>query len=98
MCGARMASSATPTATCVSAPRRCSISIDAARDHVFGYCLLNDWSAKSIQWFEQVLGPFLGKSFHSSLSPWLVTSEALAPFRKAPVARGENDPPLMAHL
>lgn len=74
------------------------IAVDAAHAHIFGYSLLNDWSAKSIQWFEQVLGPFLGKSFHSSLSPWIVTSEALAPFRKAPVARAENDPPLMAHL
>lgn len=74
------------------------IAVDDAYAHIFGYSLLNDWSAKSIQWFEQVLGPFLGKSFHSSLSPWIVTSEALAPFRKAPVARAENDPPLMAHL
>ncbi|WP_322107155.1 fumarylacetoacetase [Paraburkholderia sp. J41] len=74
------------------------IAIDDAHAHIFGYSLLNDWSAKSIQWFEQVLGPFLGKSFHSSLSPWIVTAEALAPFRKAPVARAENDPPLMAHL
>ncbi|TDQ73569.1 fumarylacetoacetase [Paraburkholderia silvatlantica] len=74
------------------------IAVDDACAHIFGYSLLNDWSAKSIQWFEQVLGPFLGKSFHSSLSPWIVTSEALAPFRKAPVARAENDPPLMAHL
>jgi fumarylacetoacetase len=74
------------------------ISVDDAHAHIFGYSLLNDWSAKSIQWFEQVLGPFLGKSFHSSLSPWIVTSEALAPFRKAPVARAADDPPLMAHL
>ncbi|PXW24762.1 fumarylacetoacetase [Paraburkholderia caballeronis] len=74
------------------------IPIDAAHEHIFGYSLLNDWSAKSIQWFEQVLGPFLGKSFHSSLSPWIVTAEALAPFRKAPVPRAKDDPPLMAHL
>lgn len=74
------------------------INVDEARDHIFGYCLLNDWSAKSIQWFEQVLGPFLGKSFHTSLSPWVVTEEALAPFRKAPPARGAGDPPLMQHL
>lgn len=74
------------------------IAIDDAHAHIFGYSLLNDWSAKSIQWFEQVLGPFLGKSFHSSLSPWIVTAEALAPFRKAPVARAQSDPPPMAHL
>jgi fumarylacetoacetase len=74
------------------------IPVDAAHEHIFGYSLLNDWSAKSIQWFEQVLGPFLGKSFHSSLSPWIVTTEALAPFRKAPVPRAKDDPPLMPHL
>jgi fumarylacetoacetase len=74
------------------------IAVDAAHAHIFGYSLLNDWSAKSIQWFEQVLGPFLGKSFHSSVSPWIVTAEALAPFRKAPPARAENDPPPLAHL
>jgi len=74
------------------------IRIDDARDHIFGYCLLNDWSAKSIQWFEQVLGPFLGKSFHSSLSPWIVTAEALAPFRKAAAPRAAGDPAILAHL
>lgn len=74
------------------------IAIDDARNHVFGYCLLNDWSAKSIQWFEQVLGPFLGKSFHSSVSPWLVTEEALAPFRKAAPSRAAGDPPILPHL
>ncbi|MFM0512187.1 fumarylacetoacetase [Paraburkholderia sp. RL17-373-BIF-A] len=74
------------------------IPVDAAHEHIFGYSLLNDWSAKSIQWFEQVLGPFLGKSFHSSLSPWIVTAEALAPFRKAPVPRAKSDPAPMPHL
>jgi fumarylacetoacetase len=74
------------------------IRIDDAHDHIFGYCLLNDWSAKSIQWFEQVLGPFLGKSFHSSLSPWIVTAEALAPFRKAAAPRAAGDPAILAHL
>jgi fumarylacetoacetase len=74
------------------------IRIDDARDHIFGYCLLNDWSAKSIQWFEQVLGPFLGKSFHSSLSPWIVTAEALAPFHKAAAPRAAGDPAILAHL
>jgi fumarylacetoacetase len=69
-----------------------------ALDHVFGYCLLNDWSAKSIQWFEQVLGPFLGKSFHSSVSPWIVTEEALAPFRIAAPMRAAGDPAVLPHL
>ncbi|HEY4296064.1 MAG TPA: fumarylacetoacetase [Paraburkholderia sp.] len=75
-----------------------AVSIDDARAHIFGYCLLNDWSAKSIQWFEQVLGPFLGKSFHSSVSPWIVTEEALAPFRKAAPARAAGDPAILPHL
>jgi len=75
-----------------------AIPIDEARAHIFGYCLLNDWSAKSIQWFEQVLGPFLGKSFHSSVSPWIVTEEALAPFRKAPPRRAADDPAILPHL
>jgi fumarylacetoacetase len=74
------------------------IPIDRARDHVFGYCLLNDWSAKSIQWWEQVLGPFLGKSFISSISPWIVTEEALLPFRLPAPARGAGDPPLLDYL
>ncbi|MFL9934198.1 fumarylacetoacetase [Paraburkholderia sp. RL18-103-BIB-C] len=75
-----------------------AVSIDNARAHIFGYCLLNDWSAKSIQWFEQVLGPFLGKSFHSSVSPWIVSEEALAPFRKAAPRRTADDPALLPHL
>jgi fumarylacetoacetase len=52
------------------------------REHVFGYVLLNDWSARDIQaWEYQPLGPFLGKSFATSLSPWVVTLDALEPFR-----------------
>jgi fumarylacetoacetase len=74
------------------------IGMEHALDHVFGYCLLNDWSAKSIQWFEQVLGPFLGKSFHSSVSPWIITEEALAPFRIAAPARAAGDPAPLPHL
>ncbi len=58
------------------------IPIDAAREHAFGYVLLNDWSARDIQaWEYQPLGPFLGKSFATSLSPWIVTLDALEPFR-----------------
>ena len=53
-----------------------------ASDHVFGYCLLNDWSARDIQaWEYQPLGPFLAKNFATTISPWIVTDEALAPFR-----------------
>jgi len=67
------------------------IPISAVQDYIFGYCLLNDWSAKSIQWWEQVLGPFLGKSFISSISPWIVTSEALLPFRLPAPLRPAGD-------
>ena len=71
------------------------IPIDSAESHVFGMCLLNDWSARDIQtWEYQPLGPFLSKSFATSISPWIVTMEALAPFRAAGAARhaGEPDP------
>jgi fumarylacetoacetase len=74
------------------------IPIDQARDHIFGYCLLNDWSAKSIQWWEQVLGPFLGKSFITSISPWIVTEDALLPFRLPAPERLAGDPPPLPHL
>jgi fumarylacetoacetase len=74
------------------------VLLDDAGDHLFGYALLNDWSAKSVQWWEQMLGPFLGKSFMSSLSPWVVTSEALAPFASAAPARPAAAPPLLPHL
>ena len=58
------------------------IPIDRAEDHVGGVCLVNDWSARDIQrWEYQPLGPFLGKNFATSISPWMVTVEALAPFR-----------------
>ena len=63
------------------------IPIGASDQHVFGMCLLNDWSARDIQaWEYQPLGPFLGKSFLTSISPWVVTMEALAPFRMPMVA------------
>jgi fumarylacetoacetase len=59
-----------------------TIAIDAIRDHVYGYLLLNDWSARDIQAWESVpLGPLLGKSFATSISPWLVSLDALEPFR-----------------
>jgi len=75
------------------------IPIAQAQDHVAGLCLLNDWSARDIQaWEYQPLGPFLAKSFHTTISPWIVTAEALAPFRAAQPARGTDDPPLLPYL
>jgi len=70
-----------------------SISIDEAEQHIFGFCLVNDWSARDIQsWEYQPLGPFLAKSFATTISPWIVPLEALAPFRVASNARGDGDP------
>jgi len=60
------------------------IAVDAADAHVFGICMLNDWSARDIQFWEMApLGPFLGKNFATTVSPWIVTMEALAPYRQA---------------
>jgi len=74
------------------------ISIEDAEDHVFGMCLFNDWSARDIQaWEYQPLGPFLAKSFASTISPWIVTLEALAPYRLA-FSRPENDPKPLPYL
>jgi fumarylacetoacetase len=68
------------------------IALEQAESHVFGLTLFNDWSARDIQgWEYQPLGPFLSKNFASTLSPWIVTMEALAPFRR-PFARPEGDP------
>ncbi|RXJ73210.1 fumarylacetoacetase [Veronia nyctiphanis] len=59
-----------------------TISIEDAEGHVFGFCLFNDWSARDLQaWEYQPLGPFLAKNFASTVSPWIVTTEALAPYR-----------------
>jgi fumarylacetoacetase len=70
-----------------------------AWDHIFGFCLVNDWSARDIQsWEYQPLGPFLAKSFATSVSPWIVTAEALAPFRVQPLARDAGDPAPLPHL
>ncbi|MDB5915207.1 MAG: fumarylacetoacetase [Ramlibacter sp.] len=74
------------------------VPLDQAGEHIFGYVLLNDWSAKSVQWWEQMLGPFLGKSFMSSISPWVVTAEALAPFAMRAPARRPEAPPLLPYL
>ncbi len=75
------------------------VSISEAADHIFGLCLLNDWSARDIQrWEYQPLGPFLAKSFGTSISPWIVTAEALAPFRAPAFPRPEGDPPPLPYL
>ena len=74
-------------------------SLEEAEEHVFGLCLLNDWSARDIQkWEYQPLGPFLSKSFATSISPWIVTLDALAPFRAPRFARAEGDPAPLPHL
>lgn len=74
------------------------ISIENAEDHVFGICIFNDWSARDIQgWEYQPLGPFLSKNFASTISPWIVTTEALAPF-KSQWTRDEADPQPMPYL
>jgi fumarylacetoacetase len=76
-----------------------TIPVGTAAGHVFGYCLLNDWSARDVQaWEYQPLGPFLGKNFATTISPWLVTAEALAPFHTAAFARPEGDPAPLPHL
>ncbi|WP_332686389.1 fumarylacetoacetase [Bosea sp. (in: a-proteobacteria)] len=75
------------------------IAIDAAAQHIAGLCLLNDWSARDIQaWEYQPLGPFLAKSFTTTISPWIVTAEALAPFRIAQPPRPEGDPAPLPYL
>src|SRR5947209_3581846 len=75
------------------------IPIGEAGEHIFGLGLVNDWSARDIQqWESQPLGPFLGKSFGSTVSPWIVTTEALAPFRIAQPARPAGDPRPLPHL
>ncbi|HXJ42611.1 MAG TPA: fumarylacetoacetase [Bryobacteraceae bacterium] len=75
------------------------IPIGEAEDHLFGVCLLNDWSARDIQaWEYQPLGPFLAKNFATSISPWIVTREALEPFRRAVAPRTEGDPEVLPHL
>jgi fumarylacetoacetase len=74
------------------------ISIADAEAHIFGLCLLNDWSARDLQaWEYQPLGPFLGKNFATTISPWIVTVQALAPFR-VPHARPEGSPPPLPYL
>ena len=74
------------------------IAIEKAEDHVFGLTLFNDWSARDIQaWEYQPLGPFLSKNFASTLSPWIVTMEALSPFRQE-FKRPDGEPQPLAYL
>lgn len=73
-----------------------SISVEDAEDHIFGKVIFNDWSARDIQGWEYVpLGPFLGKNFASTISPWIVTMEALEPFRCESI---KQDPPVLPYL
>jgi fumarylacetoacetase len=75
------------------------VAIDKAREHLFGLCLVNDWSARDIQsWEYQPLGPFLSKSFATTVSPWVVTLDALEPFRVPAYERPAEDPPPLPYL
>ena len=72
------------------------IHVDEAKDHIFGYVLLNDWSARDLQTWEYVpLGPFTAKNFGTSISPWIVTPDALTPFK---VKLPEQDPKPLSYL
>lgn len=74
------------------------VAIEQAEQHVFGLCLLNDWSARDIQaWEYQPLGPFLSKNFATTVSPWIVTLQALAPYR-LPAHRPDGDPQPLPYL
>jgi fumarylacetoacetase len=79
-------------------PRGTPISMADAEAHIFGLCLLNDWSARDLQtWEYQPLGPFLAKNFATTISPWIVTLQALAPYR-VPFVRPEGVPPPLPYL
>lgn len=76
-----------------------SVPIEKAEEHIFGLCLVNDWSARDIQaWEYQPLGPFLAKNFATTVSPFVVTMEALAPFRVPAFERDAGDPPPLGYL
>jgi len=76
-----------------------TIGVDDAEDRIFGLALVNDWSARDIQkWEYQPLGPFLAKSFATTVAPWVVTLDALAPFRVAGPTRFEGDPQPLPYL
>ena len=76
-----------------------AIPLAEAESHIFGLCLVNDWSARDVQaWEYQPLGPFLAKNFATTVTPWVVTLEALAPFRAPAFARASGDPQPLPHL
>jgi fumarylacetoacetase len=76
-----------------------TIPISEAEEHILGFCLVNDWSARDIQsWEYQPLGPFLGKSFGTTISPWVVTLDALEPYRVPVAPRPEGDPRPLPYL
>ena len=76
-----------------------SNTLDEAAERIFGFCLLNDWSARDIQaWEYQPLGPFLAKNFATTISPWVVATQALEPFRVPALQRIAADPPPLPHL
>jgi fumarylacetoacetase len=76
-----------------------SVPIARSEEHLFGLCLVNDWSARDIQtWEYQPLGPFLSKSFATTISPWVITSEALEPFRAPAMIRPPGDPAPLPYL
>jgi fumarylacetoacetase len=76
-----------------------SVPVEEAEKHLFGLCLVNDWSARDIQtWEYQPLGPFLAKNFATTISPWVVTLEALEPFRIRPYERPPGDPAPLPYL
>ena len=75
------------------------IPVSEAADRIFGLCLVNDWSARDVQaWEYQPLGPFLAKNFATTVSPWVVMTEALAPFRAPAYRRPDGDPAPLPHL
>ena len=75
------------------------VPVTEALDHVFGFCIVNDWSARDIQtWEYQPLGPFLAKNFTTSISPWIVTLDALEPYRTHAFQRDAGDPQPLPHL
>jgi fumarylacetoacetase len=83
----------------VGRPTHGEVGIDGAPAHVFGFTVLNDWSARDIQtWEYQPLGPFLGKNFATTVSPWVVTMDALRPFRTHALVRPDGDPAPLPHL
>lgn len=82
----------------VGNPQGHPVALDQAEHHIFGICLLNDWSARDIQFWEMnPLGPFLGKNFATTISPWIVTMEALLPYRTA-WHRADGEPQPLAYL